>query len=401
MGKIFGDPKVIEIVEKMPAGSPANLVCLDAIKDLPETLSGYIIPVPYTVNDFEEVGGGNYMPSPDLVNRICEARGIFGCDGGTVEPFYLEIDWNRLACKFDEPPKMVRMHVGYIAKKRGQVMMEDGVMRTSDECVVLYNAWERLCADRWGPEEAGTNFYDPKIVKTDPNGSRYYEYSYYDKNTKKTVSSKKYLKYDTRSKRQLSFDEELKFAQRKADTKARNVVIRVITGMNTGYTKEDLKAGCFYFHRIQRSEWSIKAEQAAYLKRITDPQHVALPSASSEVFDSPHPIIAEPVDDTPPDGSPESQPEGEPEAEPETKPEATHQKTPQQMLIDILVTYKKQKLIPEARERGIDSLLEWLNKTKGAEKSEYWEKALKLLSVVEEGLPEDKRIEHAGLEVGK
>ena len=393
MSKIYGDPATIEAAKKLPVGSPSNLICWDAIMNLPELFAGYVTPVTYNAKtDFEEVGGGNFMPSPDLVNRICEARGIFGCDGGSLEPFYLDVDWNRLACKFSEPPRMVKMHVGYIAKKQGKVMMEDGVMRASDECVVLYNAWERLCADRWGPEEAGTNYYDPTYIKTYDGGSKYYEYSYYDKKTKSTKTVKNYIKYDTRGKRQLSLDEELKFAQRKADTKARNVVIRVITGMNTGYNEEELKSGVFYFHRIQRSEFAIKAEQAAYLQRITDPHRALIESPAEEIYDmtrnvTPEPKAVQPQGNEPP--QPEPEPEGEQEHEPAPSKPA--------LLLDILKNYKEAGLVLDAMKSGVDSIIDWLGKEANPEATKFWAKALSILSTVETAMPEEKRIEHEAL----
>ena len=391
MSKILGDLKVIEAAKALPAGSPANLVCWDAINNLPDMFSGYITQVKYTKNDFDEVGGGNYMPSPDLVNKICEARGIFGCDGGSVEPFYIEVDWNRLACKFNEPPHMVKMHVGYVAKKKGQVMMEDGVMRTSDECVVLYNAWERLCADRWGPEEAATDFYAPEKMKAYPNGNKYYEYTWYDKSTKTQKTGKRDVKYDTRGKRQLSLDEEMKFAQRKADTKARNVVIRVITGMNTGYTDAELKDGVFYFHRIQRSEFSIKAEQAAYLQRLTNP-HVSLPS--SEIYDEPRNVTPE-SNAAQPQASADQAPEpSEPQDGADGEPEPISRAN---MLHDVLKTYRERGLVPEANAKSVDSLIDWLEKEPNPESSSYWEKAIKVLGIIEAIIAEDKRIAHEGL----
>jgi len=397
MSKIYGDPAIIEAAKKLPVGSPANLICWDAIMNLPELFAGYVTPVTYTKADFEEVGGGNFMPSPDLVNRICEARGIFGSDGGSVEPFYLDVDWNRLVCKFAEPPKMVRMCVGYIAKKSGKVMMEDGVMRTSDECIVLYNAWERLCADRWGPEEAATDYYSSDKIKSYPNGNRYYEYTWYDKKDKIQKSGKKDLKYDTRGKRQLSLDEELKFAQRKADTKARNVVIRVITGMNTGYNEEELKSGVFYFHRIQRSEFAIKAEQAAYLQRITDPHRALIEAPAEEIYDmtrnvTPRPKAAQPQGNEP---QPQAQ---EPEQEQVVEQEATAPSKPA-LLLDILKNYTAGGFVPEAIKSGVDSVIDWLGKEASPEKSKYWAKALTVLSTVEASMPEDKRIEHEALNV--
>ena len=392
MSKIYGDPATIKAAQALKAGNPANLVCWDAIMNLPELFAGYVTPVTYTKADFEEVGGGNFMPSPDLVNRICEARGIFGCDGGTVEPFYLEVDWNRLACKFSEAPRMVKMHVGYIAKKQGKVMMEDGVMRASDECVVLYNAWERLCADRWGPEEAATDFYTSDKIKSYPNGNKYYEYTYYDKKEKIQKSGKKDIKYDTRGKRQLSLDEELKFAQRKADTKARNVVIRVITGMNTGYNEEELKSGVFYFHRIQRSEFAIKAEQAAYLQRITDPHRALIESPAEEIYDmtrnvTPKPEAVQPQGNEP--QPPAQELEGEAEQEP-VKSKAT-------LLLEILKNYNENGLVLDAMKSGVDSVISWLEKEASPEKSKYWAKALAVLSSAEASIPEEKRIDHEAL----
>lgn len=392
MSKIYGDPAIIAAAKKLPVGSPSSLINWEAINDLPDFFEGHVVAVKYTREDFEAVGGGNYMPSSDLVNRICEARGIFGCDGGSVEPFYLEVDWNRLCCKFNEPPYMVKMPVGYISKKQGKVMMEDGVMRTSDECVVLYNAWERLCADAWGKEEAATNFYDPSCMKSYPNGTKYYEYTWYDKAEGKEKTEKKNIKYDTRGKRQLSLDEELKFAQRKADTKARNVVIRVITGMNTGYKESELKSGVFYFHRIQRSEFAIKAEQAAYLQRITDPHRALIENPAEEIYDMTRNVTPEPKA-----VQPQSNEAVPPEPEPEEVQQQETTRSKPQFLLDILRNYKENGLVPDVMKSGVDSVIDWLEKEPNPEISKYWNKALTVLSTVEASMPEDKRIEHEAL----
>lgn len=392
MSKIYGDPAIIEAAKKLPVGSPSSLINWEAINDLPDFFEGHVVAVKYTREDFEEVGGGNFMPSPGLVNSICKACGIFGCDGGTVEPFYLEIDWNRLSCKFNEPPRMVKMHVGYIAKKQGKVMIEDGTMKPSDECVVLYNAWERLCADRWGPEEAATDYYTSDKIKSYPNGNKYYEYTWYDKKTKTQMQGKKDIKYDTRAKRQLSLDEELKFAQRKADTKARNVVIRVITGMNTGYNEEELKSGVFYFYRIQRSEFAIKAEQAAYLQRITDPHRALIESPAEEIYDMTRNVTPEPKA-----VQPQSNEAVPPEPEPQEEQQHETTRSKPQFLLDILKNYTAENLVPVAMKPGVDSVIDWLGKEANPETTKYWNKAITVLSTVEASMPEDKRIEHEAL----
>jgi len=388
---IVGKPDTIAKVKKLPTGDPSNLVNFDAIERLPEMLSGVITEVRYTKDDWEDVGSGNFMPSPGLVNKICEARGIFGTDGGTSEPITMEVDWNRLCCKFDDGPKMVKMVVGYVAKKTGKVMTEDGSFRTSDECVVSYNAWERLCADAWGKEEAATDYYSPSIVKVDQSGSKYYESTWNGK------VSKRYLKYDTRAKRQQSLDAELKFAQRKADTKARNVVIRVITGMDTGYSEEALKEGVFYFHRIQKSEFAIKMEQAARMQRLASPDYDPTREPSSLLYAPAAEKVAPRTEPTAPAQTAEPvQPTATAQTAPElvAEPSAIVENVDQRLeMIRILSAYKDVKAIPDGDEEKVNAVLLWLGETLEPEKNEvYWKKAMAVLSKVESAIPENMRI---------
>jgi hypothetical protein len=386
MSKIYGNEKVIEAARKLQVGNPTNLISWDVLENLPEMFSGFVASVTFTIDDWEDVGNGNLMPSPDFVNKICEARGIFGCEGGLSEPIYQEVDWNRLCCKFNEPPLMVKMLVGYTATKQGKIMMEDGSMRPCDPCVVSYNAWERLCSDAWGKEEAATDYYSSEKIKiNEKTKGKYYLVTWYNKTEGKEQTDNYYLKYDTRAKRQLSLDSELKFAQRKADTKARNVVIRIITGMSTGYTEKDLqmimnpetksKTGTLYFHRIQKSDLAIKAEQSAYLKRITDPG-----------VDLDRPVVSDVFDDKPKIENKKPDPVIEKES-----------KTKQEELIMVLKHYKDNDLIMNNLKSGTEALLEWLNSEKEAEKTEFWLKAIERLKSIEETIPEEMRISHSGI----
>jgi len=414
MGKIIGDAKVIEAAQAVPVGSVASYVNWDAINNLPEMFSGHVVSVPFKPpvgdddGDFESVGAGSYMLSADLANRVCEQRGIEGCDFGTCEPIYQDIDWNRLTCQFDKPPLMVRQLVGYTSVKQGRILTEDGTMRTCDPCVVSFNAWERCCSDFFGKEESATDYYNPEKVKSYPNGNKYYEYTYYDKKAGKEVIAKKNIQYESRGKRQAAFDEMLKWAQRKSDTKARNLVIRVICGMPTGFRAEELKAGVFYLYRIQKSEFSVKAEQAARLAALS--HGIENHTASASLYGNPErptatpasePRNVTPVEPVAPAPAAVVEPDPEPEQDAPTVAELAKQADPVVILDQrielqrVIEHYQKNTLTPETLKDTAKNILLWLkSNAKATEDAVYWPKAIKVMTDIESSVPPEMRIAH-------
>ena len=361
---IEGTKEVINRARSLPVGHPAGLVSWDLLERIPDLYKAHVVAVPFKAptkldaGDFEPVGSGAYMPAVDLMNRISEARGINGLDKSTIEPIIQEIDWNRMICNFTEAPKLVKYLVGYTVTKMGSVLGEDGEMRISDPCSVSYNAWERVC-ELFGKEEAATNYYDPSIVKRHQDGTGYFE------KTWKGEVSKSYLKYETRAKRQSAFDSEIKFAQRKADTKARNVVTRVLCGMLTGYNAEQLKEGAFYVGRITRSEFAIKSEHAARLQAMANGNSTG---ASKALFAPP------------------------PEPEQEQEPEIGRNVTPlsgQEQLMKKLSYYVEKDLVVESMKDSVERMAAWLESEPNAENCDLWATAQATMNQIEQQIPQE------------
>jgi hypothetical protein len=418
MSKIIGDEKIISAAKAVPAGHPSSFINWDEIERIPELYDVRIVPVQYKAptksdpGDFEPVGNtGTYMIASDLANKISEARGIIGLDMGEPIPIYQEIDWNRMTCQFDKPPMMVRYPIGYTSIKQGKVLKSDGTSDPCDSCVVSYNAWERVCADKFSDEEIATDYYNPAKIKAYPDGRKYYEYTFYDKTEGQQKTAKKNIMYDTRAKRQSAFDDEMKFAQRKADTKARNLVVRVVCGMPTGYTADQLKGGVFYFYRVVRSEFAIKSEHAA---RLTAYSHgIADTSASRALFQSTPSTSevkyeqvaarSEPRNVTPPE-PPAPTPESMPLTPLPTVSELAREAAPapavhapaddqRAELIRVLTVYQDTRLIPADQANTAKKILAWLNTEKKAtENAVYWPKALGVLAAIEATVPEAMRI---------
>lgn len=384
MGKIIGNKDLIEASRNAAPGEQFNLVNWDALNDLPDLYDAQITQVKFTLpnpkndnqpGDFAPVGGGTYQPNTDLMNKIAEARGISGLDFGEAKPLVNLVDWNRMTLDFNAPPRMVSYMVGYIVSKRGSVLMADGTEHKSDPCVVVYNVWERCC-EAWSAEEKATEGYTK--VKTYQSGDKYYE------TTSQWGTKKHTLKYDNRFKRQAHFDSEMKFAERKADTKARNVVTRTLSGMPTGYKLEDLKKGFFLFGKIIRSSWAIKSEHAANLQRIS--HGLTENDASKKLFGNPEKALK----------SANVEPKQEintVRVEPETlAQQASEPEINKSFVVNALSQYLTEKLVSAEMVGNVESLLGWLKDTENPEGNKvYWDKTLGLLEEVEKTVPAEKR----------
>ena len=360
---IIGNEKVIADSKSARPGDPSNMVNWDALNALPDLYDGQVVQVKFNPpvddknsGDFSPVGGGMYMPSTDLMNRIADARGISGLDMTSVQPIYNDVDWNRMILDFKNLPKLVKMLVGYTVVKQGQVLVEDGTMRISSPCTVSYNAWERV-NELWSKEEMYSNGY--------------------------ATQSKYPPKYDNRFKRQAAFDAELKFAERKADSKARNVVIRELCGLQTGYTTADLSKGYFTFYKIVRSSWAIKSEHGARLQALA--RGVGDHSASTALFgpakEEPVKIEQTPVSDDTADLAAQA-------AEP------TERIITRDFAIRALEQYLAVSLVPDESKPGVQGLIGWLKATPDAEKQDvYWTKTIGWLKTIEDKIPPQMRAE--------
>lgn len=296
---------------------------------------------------------------------MSEARGISGMDMAVVEPLYEDIDWNIMARNEKDTPKLVRYLVGYRCTKQGKVLAEDGTERISDPCTVNYNAWERVC-ELFSKEEMYTEGY--------------------------TKPGKYGFKYDTMFKRRNAFASEMKFAERKADSKARNVVIRTLCGMPTGYDIESLKLGYFVIGKIIRSAWAVKSEHAARLQALS--QGVGDQSASNLLYG---PATTEPIPpaDNEPTQTNSDQPLQYTVVDQDLASQALDAGQPmtQAVMIKALTQYKTSNLIPSGMADSIDKLLVWLNGTQGAESNaSYWAMALSRLAAVEEKIPKELQV---------
>jgi hypothetical protein len=381
---IKGDAEVIAASKNARAGDPANLVNWDALNFLPDLYDGQVVRVNFQPpksdkdpGDFSPVGGGMYMPSVDLMNRIADARGISGLDMAIPEPIMAEIDWNRMVCNFADPPRLVRYLVGYSITKQGRVLTEDGTERVSDPCTVSYNAWERVC-ELFGKEEQYTDYY-AKCQRAQ-NGALWYP-GYEGKQT--------FCKYDTRAKRQAALDAELKFAERKADTKARNVVIRVLCGMQTGYTVADLKTGYFTFYKIMRSSFAIKSEHAARLNAMAHGEN-----ASASLYGPGRKCIAEaaPVDYATPQHDATSPADNTPADLAESALADTPRVLTRQLVINAFSSYLQADIITADKKDACSALVNWLLATENPEAQDiYWNKTIALLDEVESKIPEELR----------
>jgi len=368
---------VIEQARELSVGNPCNLVNWDIFNNIPDLYEPKVSKVEFRkpgdvkkkdFGDFYPTRDENsFMPIPALMDRIAEVKGICGLDEDKPEQIIGLIDWSRMICSFDAPPQMIKYPVGWSCTKRGEVLMFDGRMRPSAAVTVMYNAWER-CVVLWSKEEEQTDFYKNIIMQ---NGKKTYNVSYGNQ----TYNYE--CKYDTRGKRQKHFDDEMLFAQRKADTKAREGVIRNLCGMPTGFKLKDLETGAFYVSKVERSQTSIKAEYAARLDAIL--HGIGDNSASRALYG--------PSDETPVIRQAEQYTEPEP-----VEPVQAARVINREFVIRALSQYKKAGLIADTVIPTCDSLTAWLANTPDAEtQTDYWNKTVAMLNGIEEKIPEGLR----------
>ncbi len=263
---IKASQEVQQYLSTSKPGDRAVYVNMDAIRELPDQFEVVISKVEYDKNnlenDFSNVGSKDfpaYMPDPQLMYRIAEAKGICGGHESQSESIVEEVDINPMLMKpLSDLPTYRKMVVGKRVTKQSYVLQDDGTERWSSPCTIEYNVWER-CQELWSKEESVTNGY-----KTE---------------------GKHPSKYDTMYKRKAHFDAEMKFAQSKAETKANLKTIRELAGMMTGFSREDLKTGFLIFSRVRRSQDSLKVEAAAAMATGQ--------KAQAKLFQAPPPVQTE------------------------------------------------------------------------------------------------------------
>jgi len=382
MSKIYGDKNTIKKARDAKPGDTMSYVNWEAIDELPDEFESRIEKVEFTIdNDFDLTGDDMYYPHPDLMNRIAEKRGISGTLNSVIESIIEEVNINPLLCKpLEDPPVIQKKIVGMRVTKVGYTLEIDGTLKPSLPCTVDFNVWNRCC-NEWAKEEEKTNGYDKSIQKTMPNGNIYYELEYYDKNKKETAPYKFFPKYNTKYKRNAYFEKLKLFDQRNADTKSKNVVVRTIVGMPTGFAKKDLKEGYFIVYRICRSREILKLETAANLTRISQGGE---PSPAGN-------LLFGPVDE----------PEGiEPAKDPEPEPDPFDMEdvtpsapTPEEELLGIFLTY--QAILKD--DNSMEPARSWLEKKPDNTAANYqrgWDKAIGILKDIEKKLDLSQLVEH-------
>lgn len=364
---IFGEPEVIKRAEDAGPGDKIVYVNMDAIRQVPDGFEIVFSEVKFNPNDleanFSPVGGGMLMPKTDLMYAIGEARGISGVGSAKVEPVYEII--NRSDIEMKEAAEMVKIKVGYQCAKISEVTEEDGRQRKSSQCTILYNAFDR-CMELWTKEEMYTSGYSKK--------------GKYDN------------KYQTKWQRRAHFAAELKFSQQKAETKAYCKTIRELAGLQTGYTKADLKEGRFIFAKVQRSRDVLKAETVA---RLTAMSAGIEPTIQEQLFGkTPEQIEALPEIDITHLGKGEViEPAPDLGLVPDEAPKAPSQSG---VLSGILKNYRDGKMITGEVAGSVDKLIEWLDNPAEVHEnnSEKWPKAIAILKYLEKVIPPASKIKH-------
>lgn len=358
---IYKDKQTKERIERSQ-GAKNVYINFDAITELPDEYECVISEVrfdPKRLEDtFSPVGGGNYMPKPELMYEIAEACGISGTGDPKIEPIIEEVDINPMLMKpIGSEPTMRKMTIGRRVTKISSRIQEDGTPRTSSPCTCDYNAWER------------------SVIK-------FAEWDDGKKSEKCDLS--------TPQKRNLYFlSQELKFAHSKAETKAYEKSIRELACLQTGYKISDLSDGVLYFAKIRRSAMVLKLETAARLDNI---RNGGLPTAQQrqlEAFAQTEEPEAKPVDVIP-----------HVEDDFELTPDEPEQpKTKREILIDTFEFYREKNLIPEkdraAWLKAIDTVTAWLKKNMLAEQNEkLFNSAIDNLKRLENTIPSEVQKDH-------
>jgi hypothetical protein len=390
MNKIYGNTQVIERAQNASPGDPLALINWDAIQRLPNQYEVLISEVKFSLlSDFSDIGNKTYMPTPSLMYKIAEARGIYGIYGKS-EPIYETVDLSEMT--MGGTSDFQNIIVGYSSTKRSAVKEEDGVERPSDFCTIDYNVWNRV-TEIWAAEEVATDGYE-KVI----NG----EYKHY----KDTMSGPHYfvqkgkyknavpVKYGTKWARKKHFKSELKFAMQKAETKAHEKTIRVLCGMLTGYKGEELKEGRFIFAKVRRSLEDMQLESAARLTALskdidcTTPAGLLFGDVDKEMPVSGSEFATGGMVEghNPPTSLPHSL-----EPSTEEKPIPPHQK-----MVDTIDTYNQNGLIGAELAGTASSIIRWIEGEGEAsvENVLYWDRAKDVLREIESGIKQELRINH-------
>ena len=360
---------VLKRIKNAKPGDPSVLVSLEALEALPEIYSATIVSIPFSIPDGKNSNEDwsivatypsvMYMPTVNLLSRIADARGVSGLDNGTQKQIIQLVDWNRITMNYTAAPQLVNYPVGYEVVKQGSVMQEDGTERISDPAIIIYNVFER-CNELWTKEESATDNY--KNVTVSSNGTKLYT----------AYNKQQPCKYDSQAKRLAHLASEMKFAEAKASIKARNLVIRTLCGLQTGYNIEQLKSGCFYIGKILRSNFAIKSEHAARLAGLSKGAVMA-DNASDELYGY----------------------TGYTEIPEDVTPGETLIETPAEAVtildrdtvIRKIGKYLEFNLVPNDKKDSAVNMLAWLESSPNAEENQkFWNRAVDVLTEIESNI---------------
>ena len=360
---------VLKRIKSAKPGDPSVLVSLEALESLPEIYSATIVSIPFSIPDGKNSNEDwsvvatypnvMYMPTVNLLSRIADARGVSVLDNGTQKQIIQLVDWNRITLNYSAPPQLVNYPVGYEVVKQGSVLQEDGTERISDPAIIIYNVFER-CNELWTKEESATDNY--KNVTVSSNGTKLYT----------AYNKQQPCKYDSQAKRLAHLASEMKFAEAKASIKARNLVIRTLCGLQTGYNIEQLKSGCFYIGKILRSNFAIKSEHAARLAGLSKGAVMA-DNASDELYGY----------------------TGYTEIPEDVTPGETLIETPAEAVtildrdtvIRKIGKYLEFNLVPNDKKDSAVNMLAWLESSPNAEENQkFWNRAVDVLAEIESNI---------------
>lgn len=225
-----------------------NWDLIDSLPDEMDMIVGELKFDPKRLGDFfTNVGTKDkpsWYPRTEIMYDIATLTGIEGYKNTTVEYVENKVDYNIIFCVKDGPgvkPEERIIKTGVIVKKSATIMEMDGTRRMSPIVSGSFDFWTRACED-FLKEEDYTNSYTKK---------------------------QDYYKYNTSIKRKRRLLELEKFAVAQADTRAYCKAIRILAGLPTGFSSNDLKDGVLVFSKFLRSRKILKLETAARIQALS------------------------------------------------------------------------------------------------------------------------------------
>jgi hypothetical protein len=365
--RILGSDKTKELVKNATPFNTNIHVNLEALSELPEQFAALLTSVYFDVNNlddnFTEISG-KWMPKPQLMYKIAEARGVWGDSVSEVKDLYEEVNINPMLCKgYGDAPNYQRLHVGVSTTKTALVREDDGTLLPGAPCTSV-DSWWNECLKVWSAEKKATEGY--ALVVDGP-----YEGKKWNKKTKKydkvQKKGKHYIvdgkygayavepKFDTEYKREAYFEEQKNMALNMTQTKAWLKAIREKAGLITAYETKDLKDGVLVFSKIVRSSESLKMESMAHLETIVNGTRDTK------------------KDDMLFGGETEKNvTEPEPEVNGGFPVESKKELTPVQRISELINANLEDKRINEELYGKMTGCLDWFSKTDNPESSEHW-----------------------------